>query len=341
MQEKRPISMQQIAEALGVSRATVSNALRGTGRLSEDVAARIRAAAEEMGYVPSHAGLSLRTGRSMTIGLLVPDFSMPLFAAFAQAFERAAKARGLALMVAESMGAPMIQAEEIRNLVARGVDALVVIPLRGSQLDEVTLPVPLLVVDSSANPRNTASGDHRDGGRQIARHLAGLGHQSVLIVESATASNVSDERVAGMAEIFSARGITVRSAAIPPTFDAARAYGMTLDLLVGEVPATAMACAYDAQAVGLISALTARGLSLPQDMSITGFDDVIWGRIVSPPLTTVRQDLAAIAEHALAVAARESKHPRTFPVSLVIRGSTAAPRSMSLSPAALQQDAQK
>jgi LacI family transcriptional regulator len=171
----KPPSMLDLARALGVSRATVSNALRGKGRLSPELAGRIRALAAELRYIPAHAGRALRTGRSATIGLIVPDFGQPLFPIFAQAIERAAKSRGVAVLVGDSLGTAEGQAAEIANLLGRGIDALVIIPTRGTSVDAAAIPVPVAVIDSAATRGNTASSDHRDGGRQIARHLLGLG----------------------------------------------------------------------------------------------------------------------------------------------------------------------
>jgi LacI family transcriptional regulator len=315
--------MRQIADRLGVSRATVSNALYHTGRLSPDLAERIRATAAELGYVPSAAAVSLRTGRSALVGLVLPDFAMPLFPVFAQAFERAAKRRGMALLIADAMGDASSQAGEMRHLVARGVDSLIVIPARGAPIDVSTVQVPVIVVDSAANPLNTASCDHRDGGRQVARHLAELGHRRVLILSGTATSNVADERVAGMAEIFADLGVATRIVAVPAYLEDVEAVVAALDL----DGATALACAYDAQAVAAITALTQRGIDVPGAVSVTGFDDTVWGRIVRPSLTTVRQDLAAIAEHALAVAAGETDGAQLFPVTLVPRASTSRPPS--------------
>lgn len=319
---KKPISMKMIADSLGVSRVTVSNALSGTGRVSAEMAERIHAAAQAMQYVPSHAGRSLRTGRSTLIALVVPDFAMPIFGEFAQAFERAARISGMALLVGEAMSNTATQAEVIRDFVSRGVDGLIVVPVRGGGGDFSQVPVPVVVVDSAANPGNIASSDHRDGGRQVARHLADLGHRDVQILLSAQRSHVSDERGAGMAEVFAACGIHTRTAPIAPEFDAARAFAATWH----PGATTAVCAAYDAIAVGLIAGLTARGIRVPQDISVTGFDDVIWSRIVSPPLTTVRQDVHAIAAHALDVVTGRAHEPRLFPVSLVVRDSTAPPR---------------
>lgn len=332
MTDSRPVSMQRIADALGVSRATVSNALAGKGRLSEELATRIRETARSLGYVPSHAGRSLRTGRSMVIGLVVPDFTIPLFPVFAQAFERAAKRRGMAMMVADAMGSPEGQTEEILAMCGRGIDAVVVIPMRGSRLDTLVLPVPMVVVDSAANPLNTASGDHRDGGRQVARHLLELGHRRVALIESAEPSAVSLERVGGMEEVLLAAGARLTRHKVPVRFEAARDFGLGFDIDPAEGPITACACAYDVQAVGLQAAMAARGIAVPGRLSITGHDDTIWSRIVTPQITSLRQDLPAIAEHALAVAAGESAGQQLFAGALLPRGSSAPPPSSAQPP---------
>lgn len=318
----RPPSMLDLARRLGVSRATVSNALRGKGRLSPELAGRIRALAGELHYIPAHAGRALRTGRSATIGLIVPDFGQPLFPIFAQAIERAAKRRGFAVLVGDSLGTAEGQAAEIDNLIGRGIDALVIIPTRGTTVEAGTQPVPVAVIDSAATRGNTASSDHRDGGRQVARHLADLGHRDILLLAGPKDSKVAQERTAGMIEVFTAAGIAPQLRHSTTSFEAGAEIGTAAD------PAgfTACAAAYDALAIGFVTALAARGVRVPQDISVTGFDDLVWARIVSPPLTTVRQDLAAIADHALAVATGERQGSRLFPVDLVLRASTAKPR---------------
>lgn len=321
MAGQKQVSMQDICLRLGVSRVTVSNALRGEGRVSRELAERIRALAAELNYIPSHAGRALRTGKSGTIGMIVPDFGQPLFPIFAQAVERAAKRRGFAVLVGDSLGTPEGQAEEIINMISRGVDAIAVIPTRGSTIDIEAIPVPVAVIDSVANSANTASSDHCDGGRQIARLLVQLGHRKILLLAGPNESKVSRERVRGMCEVFSAHGIAPHIRHSATSFDSGAQIAEEID------PAHFSACAaaYDALAVGFMTALARRGIHIPQQMSVTGFDDVAWARIVTPQLTTVRQDLASIANHALAVVMGELHEPRLFPVELVVRDSTSGP----------------
>lgn len=315
------VSMQKIADMVGVSRATVSNALSGRGRVSTEMAERIRSIAEGLNYVPSAAGRHLRMGRSTLLGLVVPDFSMPLFSAFVRAFENAARTRGMALLVGEGMNDPTLQAEVLRDFVSRGVDGLIVVPMRGSVIQPNALPVPVAVVDAASNPLNTASSDHREGGRIVARHLVELGHRKALIVVADRSSFVSDERGAGMAEVFAAAGVEHSVTAIGPNVEAAHAFARNWQ----PDGTTAIAAAYDAMGVGIVTGLAERGIDVPRQISVTGYDDVIWGRIVRPQLTTVRQDLTAIAEHALDVVTARKQGQHLSPVSLVVRGSTAAP----------------
>lgn len=319
-------SMQDIADALGISRATVSNALRGKGRLSDETARRIHAKAAELNFAPSGLGRALRTGRSRAVALILPDFRMPLFAEFARAFAMAARARDMALTVADSLGDPTAQAAHLLDLSARGMDALVLVPMRGSRSDGLRLGKPLTVVDAETNPLNAVSADHRAGGRLIADHLADLGHRQVLILHSSGpagskgASRVNDLRLLALREGLAARGVEAQDMGLPAGFEAAR------DFVAGWNPGrvTAIAATYDALAVGAIMALGPRGIRVPDQMSVAGFDDTVWGQIVLPPLTTIRQDLQTVAEKALAHAMGEAAAPVLVPVTLVPRGSTAA-----------------
>jgi LacI family transcriptional regulator len=321
-----PVTLADVARRAGVSPATVSNALSRRGRLSEPVAERIRALAREMGYVTGHAGRSLRTGTTRTLGLIVPDFAMPLFPPFAQAIKRAAERRGYAVLMGDALASADGQTREMENLVARGADALVIIPVRGSTV--VDSPVPVAIIDSESRPGNTVSSDHREGGRLLARYLIGLGHRSILILAgtdtpTGESSTVALDRTRGMREVFDAApGVTYDAIPSPVSFEA----GKDLARRIDPSRYTAIAATYDALAIGTVVGLVERGIRIPDEMSIAGFDDVVWGQIVSPRLTTIRQDLAAISERAVAIVTGERDDGCLVPVELVVRQSTGAPR---------------
>ncbi len=189
------------------------------------------------------------------------------------------------------------------------------------EADPLATPRSVSVIDSAATAGNVAASDHREGGRMIARHLIDLGHERVLLLAGPENSLVARERVGGMCELFRSAGIEPVLKHSDATFEAGTAFGRALDLH----RFTACAAAYDALAVGFAVAARERGCAIPEDMSLTGFDDLMWAQIVSPSLTTIRQDLQAVADHALSFVAGETDASRIFPIDLVVRESTASP----------------
>lgn len=324
MNRQKNVSMQDIADAVGVSRASVSNALRGKGRLSEDTKTQIFEAAARLNFTPSNLGRALRTGRSHAIGLVIPDFRMPLFAEFARAFAIAAQSRDMVLSVADSMGAHQTQAAHIAEFAARGVDALVVIPLRGTKVEQLPEGQNILVLDAANNPRNSISSDHFMGGKMMAAHLIAQGHRDIILLDSDDvgdkrgASRVNDLRREGFEAGFAQASVHLRRLSLPSRFEQVRDHFADFDL--GNT--TAIAATYDVLALGAMHALLARGLRVPQDIALTGFDDTVWGQIMHPPLTTIRQDLTGLAESAFAIALGEAKSGQILPVQLVQRASS-------------------
>ena len=327
----------RIATTLGVSAATVSNALSGKGRVSAELAEKIRATATELGYVPSQAGRALRTGRSGVIGLVLPDISNPLFPQIAQAIEFAASSAGYGVLIADSRGDVAVQTSAIERLIERGVEGMVIVPRRGTRIADVGCPV--AVVDTPSTPGNTVAADHWDGGRQIAEHLLKLGHRRLLIIGNNPASNVQNDRIGGLRSALG-EGVRVETLWIE-RLEQVAGRGCPLGL-AGKVAqgVTAFAAVSDLHALRALTELQRAGIHVPEQASVTGFDDLIWSPVVTPALTTVRMDMARIAAIAIealvqAIGTREAE-PRPLgapvaatiskvPMQLVVRQSTATP----------------
>lgn len=289
-------NLSRIATSLGVSVATVSNALSGKGRVSDALIERIRTHAAELGYVPSQAGRALRTGRSGVLGLVLPDIANPLFPKIAQAIEFAASAAGYGVLIADSRGDITAQTEAINRLVERGVDGMVIVPRRATRISAASCPV--AVIDTASTPGNTVAADHWQGGREIAAHLASLGHKQILIIGNNQESNVQNDRAGGI------------RAGLQPGM---RSEMLWIERLENETGAgcrlglaektrqgfTAFAALSDLQALRALTELQQEGISVPTDVSVTGFDDLIWSPVVTPSLTTVRMDMDTIAEIAV------------------------------------------
>lgn len=294
---KQSINLSDIAKALGVSVATVSNALSGKGRVSASLIARIKDMAEHMGYVPSHTGRALRTGRNSVLGLVLPDIANPLFPQIAQAIEAAATAAGYGILIADSRGDVSLQTEAINRLIEYGVDGLVIIPRLGTRIANMDIPV--AVIDSPSTPGNTVSADHWQGGELVGAHLAALGHQKILLIGKNPASIVQNDRLGGI------RSGLAGTASINVLWieHHEAEYGHGAHLSLGEKVAggvTAIAAVSDVHALRALTELYHAGYRVPDDVSVVGFDDLFWASGMTPALSTVRMDLPRIGEIAIA-----------------------------------------
>ncbi|GAA4161021.1 LacI family DNA-binding transcriptional regulator [Shinella granuli] len=332
MKPSRP-NLSELARHLGVSIATVSNALSGKGRLSPDLARRIRDAADTLGYVPSQAGRALRTGRSGVLGLVLPDIGNPLYPEIAQEIERVATGAGYGVLIANSRDEIAAQDKAIFQLIERGVDGIVIVPRRGTKVPETRCPI--AIIDTPTTPRNTVSADHFAGGAEVAGHLAALGHGRILLIGDDPSSNVQNARINGMRSKLS--GVETETIWIVE-LEARHGKGCALGLADWRKRGfTAFACVSDPHALRALTELQSAGIAIPAEASITGFDNLQWSSFISPPLTTVKMNMPEIATLALdalveAIQSREASDdtpspPVTarraaVPMELVIRRSS-------------------
>lgn len=332
MASSRPATnLSAIAAALGVSVATVSNALSGKGRVSPELVERIRKTASELGYVPSSAGRALRTGRSGVLGLVLPDIANPLFPQIAQAIEKAAVSAGYGVLIADARGEIAMQTDAINRLIERGVDGMVVVPRRGTRIADVDCPV--AVIDSPSTPGNTVAADHWDGGKQVGEYLAGLGHRKVVLVGKNRDSNVQNDRLGGIRDGLGKACVTqtLWVDAIEQA-DGAGCHGLADRVSEGF---TAFAAVSDLHALRALTELQREGIEVPEEASVTGFDDLIFSAVVTPPLTTMRMDMGRIADLAVGallraidgagengVAVDVTADISKVPMALIMRGST-------------------
>lgn len=323
---KQAINLGDIARALGVSVATVSNALSGKGRVSASLVPRIREMADAMGYVPSQAARALRTGKSGVLGLVLPDIASPLFPQIAQALEQAAHAAGYGILIADSRGDVALQTEAINRLIERGVDGLIIVPRRGTRIASVDIP--FAVIDSPSTPGNTVSADHWQGGALVGAHLAALGHRKITLIGNNPASNVQNDRLGGIrAGLASQAEIDVLWI---EQHEAKHGAGALLGLAErARCGTTAFAAVSDLHALRAMTELHRANIRVPEEATIIGFDDLFWGSVITPALTSVRMDMPRIADIAIAsIAAKIDGKRETeiddnarVPMSLIIRQS--------------------
>ncbi|WP_369165721.1 LacI family DNA-binding transcriptional regulator [Streptomyces sp. AFD10] len=329
----RPTS-RDVARAAGVSQATVSLVLGGKwpGRVSEATAGRVRDAASDLGYRPNLAARSLRLGRTRTALLVVPALTNEFFArVYAGAAALAAEHDFGVVLYPSPDGAgpardPFASARAaLDGVIASSMAAGALEALHGADL-------PLVMLDSDPSDTGPAARvnlDIADGMRQVTEHLLGLGHRRFLHLASAVDTWTFAVRADALHGALDAvEGATVRTVRAALDVRAGREAVERALAVAGERP-TAIVCDDDILAAGACKAARRLGLRVPDELSVTGFDDLALATALEPELTTVRLPAERVGERGmealLAVLEGRPAEPGRLPVRLVVRGSTAPP----------------
>ena len=328
-----------VARASGVTAATVSVALSGRGVVNRITRERIVRCAQELGYRPNLVARSLTMRRTCTIGLVIYDITNPFYAEAALAVEQTAQRAGYRVIFANTTGDTLFGTELIEELAARQVDGIIAMPggLRADAVRAIAatgLPIVPCLWDEEPDLGLTPSVgiDFAAGGRLVANHLLDLGHQRIGIVAIGT----PDEPTVRAREAAFRDRLAERGCLLDMTLwhwaDASleSGYGAAHHLLGSEHPPTAIYATNDVTALGVLAAARERGLRVPENLSVVGFDDIGMSRFLTPPLTTIRIEktvLMAAATDLLIrlIAGEEVKTPPRLLPSLVMRGSTAPP----------------
>lgn len=332
------VTIVDVARMAGVSTATVSHAFSAKRPVSAETRERVLAVATRAGYRPNHVAASMVTGRTRTIGVIVPDIGNPFFSELVRGAEAAAMAAGYTAIICSSELDEQLEDRCVDVLVDKRVDALLYLPgttRRHSKLSDPSLArTPLVIIDEELAERpphaSVVRSDNEAGGVLAAQHLSRLGHREIGVIAGPEGLPTTTARLRGFATAVAARGIplpprrVVHAAAY--TRDAGLAVGR--ELLGGQPEITALYCANDLIALGALAAAAECGRTVGADLSVAGFDDIFVSQLVHPGLTTVRQPIAQLGREAtqLALRALEGRGglPRriVLPVELVVRGST-------------------
>jgi LacI family transcriptional regulator len=326
------VTVHDVARAAGVSISTVSRALASPERVAADTRDRVTRIATELGYRPNQAASGLRMGRTHAVGLLVPDLENPYFATVTKAVQARARAEGYEVFVADSDEDPDVEAELIGALAARTDGLLVASP----RSDDAELRAALVGVTAVLANRELTGGpdpeapeipcvsvDDADGVAQVLGHLYALGHRKVGVAAGPSSSWSGSRRVAGLKAAAEQRDVElVELGSFQPYF--AGGTQAADYALAGGV--TAVVAFNDLMALGILDRLRHRGVDVPGEMSVVGFDDVQLATLVSPALTTVHAPLARLGRRAvdllLARLRGGTSASSQLPVELTIRGST-------------------
>lgn len=337
------VSMAMVASRAGVSGQTVSRVVNDSPRVDPATRERVETAMAELGYRPHRAARALRTGRSQTIGLVVTTLATVGNSRMLQATAEAAAERGYALTLvtagdsasttAERVGAPAsgngsgdTVADAFERLVEQEVDGAIVLNEASALVPAADRPagLRLVVVDApGAADLAVVHSDHVGGAAAATAHLLEIGHATVHHLAGPADSFAAGERERGWRDTLVAAGVQ------PPPIVRGD-WTAEAGFLAGDALLTASAvfCANDQMALGLLRALADAGRRVPEDVSVIGFDDVPDAANYRPPLTTIRQDFTALAHRAVSLlvaeieGAPEPEASAVVPTLLIERAST-------------------
>ncbi|MCL1868901.1 MAG: LacI family DNA-binding transcriptional regulator [Promicromonosporaceae bacterium] len=332
---RRGASIQDVARLAGVSSQTVSRVSTGAEHVRPDTRARVLEAMDLLGYSPNHAARALRNGAFGAIGLLAHRFERTGEALTTEGVVEAAQAEDYAVTLVDVRRPEAGDWQDAaQRLSHQAIDGLVIIRAETATPESLALPAGLAVVVSDSRlvghyPAVLA--DQLGGTRAAVQHLLDLGHRTVHHLAGPEDSDPASLRVAGWRGCLEEAGVRAPE---PWRGDWTAASGYRVgQRIAADDDVTAVYCANDEMAIGLVRALHERGRRVPDDVSVVGFDDIALGEFTYPPLTTVRQDFHAIGRELVRLLLDQVRGQtlRTgqrvvVPTQLVVRGTTAPPR---------------
>lgn len=339
---RRPgnVSIRDVAERAGVSIATVSRAVNRIPTVDAELAKRVWKAIDEVGYLPNTQARALVSGRSRMLGLIVSEITNPFFPELVQEFENLAVAQGYEVLIGSTNYEPVRTESLIRRMLQRNVDGVAVMTF-GIEEELVQKLVerefPLVFIDAGPSLPNirVIKVDYGEGIRQAVQHLAALGHRRIAFISGPLRLRSALARRDGFLKSMSQLGLTVPAEHIVEGDHTMEGGMSAMEKLTAldQLP-TAVLCSNDLTAIGVLHTLYRTTHSVPQDISVVGFDDIHLAQFMLPPLTTVQmscKDIATAAVEALR-AGIEPEHPKVsqtewhVPTRLVVRQSSDFPR---------------
>lgn len=335
------ITIADIAEKAGVSKATVSRVLNdrpeGVGAATR---ARIQEILKETGFQPSGVARGLATGKSRTVGLIIPDITNPFYPLLVRGVETALNESGYSLLLCNSDRSIVKEKDYVRVLMEKGVDGIILDSAESDcdcQLELIEQKgVPFVLLDRLIDGRSRPYGvfvDNRQGARLAASHLLSREGCVLVFINGPADLSQSILRRAGVEDVVRERALPAGSLrVVNGDYSIESGYRLTIELLdqatEGRLPFSAVFACNDLMAVGVLRALKQRGIEVPGQVELVGFDDIELAHLVDPPLSTVSQPAlemgARSAELLLRLIGGKAPRPKTLIMmpKLVLRGTT-------------------
>jgi LacI family transcriptional regulator len=297
---KNTNSINDVARLAGVSPATVSNVLTGRKRVSAKLAKKVEAAVKTLDYRADPRASMLRSGEAKIVAVVVPDLDNPFFTSIVSAIEQCVGQDSYEVIVASSRGEESVERSRLKAILAWRPAGLIVIPCSddfpGRELVESSR-IPYVIGDrvTEKQSADTVSVDNEEAGAVAARHMIDLGHKEILIVASSLSLTNIRQRCGGARAVLRSRGLA-EPTIIELGFGIEEASGRLSAWFDRNPPPTAIQALTNFTTLSVLTTLAERGLRMPHDISLIGFDDYMWMRARATPLTAISQPVREMGQ---------------------------------------------
>ena len=324
-------TISDVARRAGVSTVTVSRVINGGSNVKPATRDKVQQAIEEMHYLPNVAARSLRSKRTYTLALLVPDITNSFWTTVARGIEDEAQNGGYSVLLCNTDEDPAKQLRYQDVIISQRVDGVIITPYDSDARNLARLrdrKIPIVVIDRRIDgwDVDTVSSDSVAGAQTLVKHLIGLGHQRIAVISGPSSTSTAHDRVTGYRIALVEAGIPIDAGLIKlGEFKALSGEELTYQLLAETPRPTAIFAANNAIAIGVIKAAEKRGLRIPQDLALVCFDDLPNLSLVLPFLTVVVQPAYEIGVRAaqllLSRIEGQAVQPRhvSLPTRLIVR----------------------
>ena len=335
---RKSAKLSDVARLARVSSATASRALTLPHKVRPPTLARVQEAVRSLGYVAHGAARSLASRRTRTIGAVIPTLDNAIFANTTHALQKTLDDAGYTLLLACHEFDAAVEVSVTRALLARGVDGVVLLgtshdPQLYAMLGARQVPYVLTWALDASGRHPCVGFDNRAAARELADHLLGLGHREFAMISGPTSGNErARDRLRGVRDALAVRGVTLAPGRVlEKPYSLASGREAIRELMSNADPPTAVMCGNDVLAIGAIAECNTLGIAVPQQVSITGFDDMEIASLLSPGLTTMHFPAAELgqlaARHLLSqLSGTPAEWRRELSVEIKVRGTTAPPR---------------
>lgn len=329
-------TIKEIANEAGVSSATVSRYMNKSGYVNEETAARIQIAVEKFNYHPSQIARSLKTRTTHNLALIVPDIQNPFYSRMANRVQHLLLAKGYTVTLLDSGGDPAMEMNCLHVAASIPVDGILFASISAqiAILEELQkMHIPVVMINSyDACPFDSVHGVRCESTYLTTKHLISLGHRNIGYAGGTMDTAIENSRYGGYRKAMQEAGLPIDPANVfEMGFDSDSGKKSGAYFTALETMPTAICCGNDLIALGVLQVFQKKGIRVPQDVSLTGVDNIMYGELSSPPLTSVINDSDEFAEKGVSalfdrIEGRYHGEPREYRIErqLVVRGSTAA-----------------